>query len=539
MTAPLSSDEVDEAGVEDILVFARSGDGFRLVGGTGRGVGWADIVDVRIADEPVVERALRAGIPIRIGAAEPVRVVGPYWATTSAVVPVGQEHLVVFGGSAVQSISSGRLLGAAARLVGETHDVAPEKLLADELELVHAVRALMAYRAETVRDTARHIALVAARALSCDVAAIHVAFGDPAALEMLRIGGSAEFESDASVAGPDAPDYLSHAGRLTGPLVEQSVDPGSRVWQDEIVSRLTLPIGGGQPLGALSLGHAAAKPRGFTQLCQRIGLALAEAAELLLSQAIAREQLAAERDVLRHVSLTDALTGVGNRAAWDRAVGALGSDQGAGRTFAVVSTDVDELKAMNDRYGHATGDAVIRGAADLLRSSIREGDTIARIGGDEFLVLLRDTDDTEARQVVRRIRRSLRSWCMPEHGLAPTLSVGWATGRSDPAAVTRLADERMYRTKRRRAGIRASRGDVYHGPGREAPPPRVGLDDRFIWTSDGRTSGPLPRSVLRRMLRPWQRTSRSRSSRASSGERGATSRPTRHRVPPGRRRSSG
>lgn len=452
---PPPLDVAQDLGVDDILVFVRIARGFRLVGGVGRGFGWADIVEVRTADEPIAARASRAGVPVRTSSPKALRVIGPYWARDSVVVPVGHEHLVVFGGAGARTVSDAHLVRAAARVVGETHDVPGEKLLADELELVHAVRALMAYRAETVRDTARHIALVAARALSCDVAAIHIANGEPTAVEILRLGGTDGFETDATLAGPDAPTYLIDAARLTEPLVEQSVDPGSRVWVDEVVSRLTLPIGGGEALGALSLGHAAARPRGFTLLCQRIGQALAEAAELLLSQAIARERLAAEHDLLRRVSLTDALTGVGNRAAWDDAIASLRPlDGGESRPFAIFSTDLDGLKAVNDRYGHASGDTVIRRAANLLRASVREGDIIARTGGDEFLILMCDATERGARQVVRRIGRNLRSWRVTEHGLTPELSVGWAMGNADPIRVACSADERMYRAKRRRARLR-------------------------------------------------------------------------------------
>jgi diguanylate cyclase (GGDEF)-like protein len=458
-----------ELGVEDILVFVRAGDGFRLIGGVGRGGGWAEIVEVRTSEEPIADRAWKAGVPVRTSAPTAVRIIGPYWARNGVTVPVGLDHLVVFGGSTAVTASDAHLARAASRVVSNSHDVPAEKLLADELELVHAVRGLMAYRAENVADTARHIALVAARALSCEVAAIHVLSGSDGLLELIRLGGADGFETDPSIGGPDALGYLSDAMSMIEPRVEQSVNVVPRIWTDEIVSRLTLPIGGAQPLGAMSLGHAVSRPRGFTALCQRIGRAISESAELLLSQAIVREQLAAERDVLRQATLTDSLTGVGNRAAWDEAMASMASGDGEALSFAILSIDLDELKSVNDRFGHATGDAVIRGAANLLNASIRTGDLLARVGGDEFLVLLPAADAKAARRVARRIGRHLAFWRVTEHDLAPEMSVGWAVANGDPRLAMQRADERMYLAKRRRARNRRLRVDSHSVVNRRRP----------------------------------------------------------------------
>jgi diguanylate cyclase (GGDEF)-like protein len=448
----------DGVAADDVLVFSRAEGGFRLIGGSGRGEGWAEIVELRVDEEPLVERAWRLGLPLRTDAETPVRVAGPYWARHSAIVPVGHEHLVVFGSGEPIMASDAVIVRVAAQTVAQTGGASAEKLLGDELELVHAIRALMAYRAETVRDTARHIALVAARSLSCDVAVVQVASGDVDALEVIYLDGGAE--TGAEPAGPDAPAYLRTAAALADLRVEQTVAPDPRLWAENVVSRLTVPIGTALPLGAFALGHALGRPRGFTLLCQRIARALAESAELLLEQAIARESLRAERDVLERISRTDALTGLSNRSAWDEAVRAVDApDQRAIRGYAVLSADLDGLKAVNDRYGHAIGDALIRGAANLLRTVTRDGDTVARIGGDEFLLLLPGTDSTGAKRIAARIRRNVRRWRVSEFGLAPELSVGWAVSSEDGAedAVSR-ADQRMYAHKRRRAqGLRNSK----------------------------------------------------------------------------------
>ncbi|MFI5254415.1 MAG: GGDEF domain-containing protein [Candidatus Limnocylindrales bacterium] len=439
----------EDVPAEDVLVFARRGDGFGLVGGMGRGAGWAEIVEVGTEDEPLVERAWRTGMPVRQDAAEPVHVVGPYWARHSAVVPVGHEHLVVFGSTSPINASDAVVVRMAAQSVAKTGDVSAEKLLADELELVHAIRALMAYRAENVRDTARHIALVAARALSCDVGVVQVADGQTEALEVIQF---LDLGTVAGSAGPDAAAYLRDASLLADLHVEQTVKPDPRVWQSAVVSRLTVPIGSDAPLGAFALGHSVDRPRGFTLLCQRIARALAESAELLLAQAITREALAAERDLLHQISRTDALTGLANRTGWEEAVATMTATADGGSSYAIVSADLDGLKAVNDRFGHPVGDALIKAAANLLRSATRDGDLVARVGGDEFQVLLPQAGEAGALRVVGRIRRNSRRWLVTEHGLTPRLSVGWSVARAEGVAdALDRADRRMYAAKRRRA----------------------------------------------------------------------------------------
>jgi diguanylate cyclase (GGDEF)-like protein len=252
--------------------------------------------------------------------------------------------------------------------------------------------------------------------------------------------------------GRDAGEFLEAAAAMTDPMVEQTVGPDPEVWTQRVVSRMTLPIGPELDLGALALGHAAGHERGFTSLCQRIGRALAQSAEGLLNQAIAHEQLNAERQTFQRGAWTDPLTGIGNRAAWDAALASPPRTTSHG-AYSVISADLDGLKYINDHYGHGAGDAVIRGAADMLLSTLRASDVLCRVGGDEFLALCPDVDANAAREIVRRVERAMASWRLTEHGLMPRLSLGWAVFDGDWPATVRAADRRMYAVKRQHNGL--------------------------------------------------------------------------------------
>lgn len=434
-------------GSMDVLVFERTVSGFALIGGSGRGSGWAGIVEIADGDASLVDRSWRRGAPVRAESPEAVQIVGPYHARHAVAVPVGERHVVVFGADRPVELMDADAVRLAAAAVDDAKGVPADKLLADELELVHAVRDLMAYRPETVRDTLHHIATVAASALSCDVAIIRLQQQGAVPVTEAVARGS----RTAAPLEPEIDLYLAGATDADEPILDQANVPARTMYGVALASHLTLPIGVGPRIGALALGHAADRPRGFTSLCQRIGRAVAEAAELLISQAIAREELAAERDLLARMSQTDPLTGAANRRRWDDEVAryAASPDPLVG---SVLTCDIDGLKAVNDRYGHVAGDALIRAASNLLSSSVRDRDVVTRMGGDEFAVLLNGADLTVAIAVRRRMRRAERLWRITEFGIRPRLSIGVAAvAGNDVEAARAVADRRMYLNKRRRA----------------------------------------------------------------------------------------
>ncbi len=432
--------------IGDVLVFERSEHGFNLIGGRGRGEGWAGTVEVSDDEDSLVSRAWKVGVPVPMSGRKARQVVGPYHSRHAVGVPVGDRHVVVLGANRRIDMTEAALVRYAAAAVDQTHGVPASKLLADELELVQALRSLMAYQPETVRDTLRHIASVAAGALSCEVAVARVERNGQRIVEVVGLSRRAVTELETDLDEPPFDPTTEH-----GAHVDQVAPPAWKRLGADLASSMALPLGAAPVLGVLVLGHSSARPRGFTSLCQRIGRAIAESSEILLAQAVAREELATERDLLARVSGTDALTGLANRRAWEEEVARAATAPG-GLVGYVISCDMDHLKKANDRYGHAAGDALIRGAAHMLQSSVRATDLVARVGGDEFGVLLRGANAGTAARVRARIKRAERNWRVTEHGLTPRLSIGFAQIEGgDAEAALRAADADMYKDKRARA----------------------------------------------------------------------------------------
>lgn len=168
-------------------------------------------------------------------------------------------------------------------------------------------------------------------------------------------------------------------------------------------------------------------------------------------------ELAELSDRLRTLAATDELTGLHNRRGFvivARQVLEIASRQGT--RVALLFVDIDNMKAINDRYGHDSGDEAIRAVAEALRQELRSADTVARIGGDEFAALALGLDDAELRAVEQRIRGRLRRMQRDtEFGIA--VSAGWTVHPADATlTIEQLlaeADQAMYlekSTKRRR-----------------------------------------------------------------------------------------
>jgi diguanylate cyclase (GGDEF)-like protein/PAS domain S-box-containing protein len=166
-----------------------------------------------------------------------------------------------------------------------------------------------------------------------------------------------------------------------------------------------------------------------------------------ISRDITERMQAQER--LNFISTHDAVSGLYNRTFFEEELTRL--ERGRHFPLSIIVVDVDGMKATNDRYGHPSGDELLRGVAKVLRSAFRGDDVMARIGGDEFAVLLPDTHVIAADAALMRIRSNLLVHNRRSQGLQLSLSIGVATAeRSRPLAdVLREADKRMVADKAR------------------------------------------------------------------------------------------
>jgi diguanylate cyclase (GGDEF)-like protein/PAS domain S-box-containing protein len=156
---------------------------------------------------------------------------------------------------------------------------------------------------------------------------------------------------------------------------------------------------------------------------------------------------------LAHEATHDPLTGLPNRALlMDRIDMALGRARRSGTSTALIFCDLDHFKLVNDSLGHTRGDELLIAVADRLLEAIRPGDTVARFGGDEFVVLAEELDDAEAAEAIaERLRRAVgRPLTIAQSELFVSVSVGIAVvdrDGADPEALIRDADAAMYRAK--------------------------------------------------------------------------------------------
>jgi diguanylate cyclase (GGDEF)-like protein len=167
-----------------------------------------------------------------------------------------------------------------------------------------------------------------------------------------------------------------------------------------------------------------------------------------------QQQLLSQQGVLERLATRDGLTGLLNRAEMERVSRQeLARAQRHGLPVSLLVVDLDHFKRVNDRWGHPAGDAVLVAAAAVLGRSVRGSDVVARLGGEEFMVLLPHTDAPAALALAEKLRERLEAMVVPgtDPAVAVTASVGVASAGPEGElafdALYRRADRALYRAK--------------------------------------------------------------------------------------------
>jgi diguanylate cyclase (GGDEF)-like protein len=146
----------------------------------------------------------------------------------------------------------------------------------------------------------------------------------------------------------------------------------------------------------------------------------------------------------------DSLTNVLNARAFSNELAQeLGRHRRYGRPLALIYLDLDDFKRINDAHGHATGDAVLRLVADAMRSAVRQADVVGRLGGDEFGVLMPETDGAVAHAAASRLAAGIRTVFRGTPSVTASVGVVAAAGtEAGTDDLLRTADQAMYQAKR-------------------------------------------------------------------------------------------
>lgn len=253
---------------------------------------------------------------------------------------------------------------------------------------------------------------------------------------------------------PGIPDHSTPLplGDLEDPIRGRLASPTEIA--DRIAARVRDVYGLGQVIAAPLTTPVGVV--GAIVLSRRVGTAWPESTRRILGGATLEASAAlarafSHRDAEARAS-TDALTGLPNRRYFDEFLGLLAQRRRAGDAVGILMVDIDRFKALNDKHGHATGDAVLRGVASAIVSAVRADDVPARFGGEEFVVLLRNPGPGVAIEVGERIRAAVRGLDLRPLGVASvSVSIGVAVGHSPEGTIESLidvADRALYSAKR-------------------------------------------------------------------------------------------
>ncbi len=251
----------------------------------------------------------------------------------------------------------------------------------------------------------------------------------------------------------------------------------------EAESLIVVPLMAGEVVaGTLNLGRMGGPESHF------------DAADFEMAQLFARQASLALVNADRHMALTtramtDELTGLYNRRAFEEMVSTLVADTAA-QPLTLLMLDLDGFKAFNDRHGHLAGDALLRDVGGSMQAAVRAGDRVCRYGGDEFAILLPATPPTVGAHVAERITAGIAALDAPR-GSSITASVGAASAPIDASnreALVAAADAALYRAK----ALGGNKVTVAEAAMTERPQGSLGAKPR----GESRRSGPgVPQQV--------------------------------------------
>jgi diguanylate cyclase (GGDEF)-like protein/PAS domain S-box-containing protein len=279
-----------------------------------------------------------------------------------------------------------------------------------------------------------------------------------------------------------AAEQRAKAVAAMGERALAGADPANLASEAIELMKSTLPIAGAEVrlVGGSTLASDGPVDAGAMRLPIGGGDELFLAAERLLTDEemnflralanILATALGRLRDELRirHEAVHDPLTGLANRTLLrDRLEHALARSEREGIATGVMFLDLDNFKQVNDAYGHASGDAVLVELAGRLRAAVRPADTVARFGGDEFVVVCEAVDEHSALALGERLREAIRLPLLvagAPHELSA--SIGVALGGGTPDGLLARADAALYRAKARGRG----RVEIAPPTGGDPPP---------------------------------------------------------------------
>jgi two-component system, cell cycle response regulator len=167
---------------------------------------------------------------------------------------------------------------------------------------------------------------------------------------------------------------------------------------------------------------------------------------------VLQEELVGQSERLEALLFEDALTGLANRRfILAQLAGAVSAARRHERPLSVAIIDIDHFKSVNDEHGHAAGDRVLAAVASAMREQLRAEDQLGRLGGEEFLALLPDSNGPAAGTAAEKLRSEIAALAVEHEGrdLGVTISAGWAAWEGEaPEELLRRADEALYGAKR-------------------------------------------------------------------------------------------